>query len=191
MGLFGELLPIIFFFIAYKVKGIMVATAVLMSIMTLVLIVKVLLKQKIDFMFGIAWLLVMLLGGLTLILDNPEYLKIKPTIAYYSLSLIFLGSQYVTKKNMLETMMEKANIQLNEQSWSRLNLHWVSFFIAMGTLNLWVVYNCTEQTWVNFKVMGTLGITFVFVVIETILMTRLSDKIKSKDTAENEPRNTH
>jgi intracellular septation protein len=51
-------------------------------------------------------------------------------------------------------------------------MSWVIFFIALGIINLFVVYNFDTDTWVNFKLFGMMGITILFVIIQAIYMSR-------------------
>jgi intracellular septation protein len=53
-----------------------------------------------------------------------------------------------------------------------LNRLWVFFFVAMGLLNLVVVYNFDTDTWVNFKLFGMLGLTLAFVVAQAFYLAR-------------------
>ena len=54
------------------------------------------------------------------------------------------------------------NVQLERPQWLRLSWAWIVFFLAMGTLNLYVAYNFPEDVWVNFKLYGTIGLTLLF-----------------------------
>jgi intracellular septation protein len=56
--------------------------------------------------------------------------------------------------------------------WARLNLSWVAFFAFMGVANLYVAYNYPENTWVNFKLFGGMGLMLVFVVAQGMLLSR-------------------
>ena len=58
--------------------------------------------------------------------------------------------------------------RITQSQWKSLNLVWVLFFVAAGALNIYVAYNFSEATWVNFKVFGLMAITFVFMVAQTL-----------------------
>jgi intracellular septation protein len=68
-------------------------------------------------------------------------------------------------------MLEKS-LSLPTKAWTTLNISWFSFFFLMGILNLVVVYTFDTDTWVNFKLFGTLGLTIVFVLIQGILVSK-------------------
>jgi intracellular septation protein len=75
------------------------------------------------------------------------------------------------RRSLLRRMMDHA-IDLPEPAWMRLNTAWVMFFFAMGVLNLYVAYNYSEQTWVNFKLFGFLGLTLAFMLAQGIYLAR-------------------
>ena len=55
-------------------------------------------------------------------------------------------------------------------TWNKLNLLWVAFLIAMGFLNLYVAFNYSESTWVNFKLFGVTSMMFAFMIAQTLLL---------------------
>jgi len=175
MKLFYDLLPIILFFIAYKVQGIYAATMVAIAAVSLQVVITLAKKQKPDLMQLITLGMVVLLGGSTLILHNELYIKWKPTAVYWLLALVFAGSQWIGEKNLVQKMLDK-NLTLPSKGWKRLNFSWVIFFIVMGILNLIVVHYFDTDTWVNFKLFGTLGLTLVFVVLQGLLVSRYIPK---------------
>ena len=85
--------------------------------------------------------------------------------------LVFLGSRLIGERTVVERMMRHA-VELPRRIWNRLNLAWSLFFIASGALNLYVAFNFTEETWVNFKLFGMLGLTAAFVVLQAFYMAR-------------------
>ena len=82
-----------------------------------------------------------------------------------------LVGQLVFKKNGIKSMMG-AQMSLPDAIWQRVNLSWVAFFAAMGVLNLWVAFNFSTSTWVNFKLFGGLGLMFVFVAIQALYLNK-------------------
>ncbi len=71
------------------------------------------------------------------------------------------------------------NIQLPTFAWRNLNFAWVAFFIIMGFLNIYIAYNFDTDTWVNFKFFGGLGLTVVFVVLQSVYLARHIIELKS------------
>jgi len=68
--------------------------------------------------------------------------------------------------------MMDGNIQLPNKIWLRLNLAWAVYFILMGGLNIYVAYHFDTDVWVNFKLIGGVGLMLVFVFIQAMYLTR-------------------
>jgi intracellular septation protein len=170
MQILVDYLPILIFFGAYFYEGIYFATAVLMAVMPVVLVLQWIMTRKLNKIYAASTLLVLVLGTATLLLRNPQFLYWKPTVLNWAIALVFLGSQYIGAKPMVQRMLESA-AQLQADQWRRLNMIWVVFFVTIGGLNLYVAYTYSESTWVKFKLFGMLGITVVFIVIQTLWLT--------------------
>jgi intracellular septation protein len=183
MQLFIDYLPILVFFGAYFYEDIYFATAVLMAVMPLVMAIQWLITRKLNKIYLASTALVLVLGTATLMLRNPQFLYWKPTVLNWAIAGAFLGSQFVGAKPFARRMLEAA-AQLTADQWQRLNSIWVVFFFIIGCLNLFVAYTFSEPTWVKFKLFGMLGITFAFVIIQTIWLTRT---MKKNDAAAERP----
>jgi len=171
-----DFLPVIAFVTTYWVTGDMsVAIMVIMGAMALQILATWLLKRELNRMLLASAGLVFVLGGISLYLDNPLFFKWKPTGLYWIFALAFLGSQFIGEHPFVKRMMlavSKDEIQLPDKIWRKLNLAWVGFFIFAGTANIYVAYRYEEAVWVNFKLFGLFGITFVFLVLQTLWLSR-------------------
>ncbi len=166
-----DFFPIILFFIAYKWGGIYVATLVAMAASLAQVLWGRFRLGHFEKMPLITLVTLVVLGGATLLFRNEAFIKWKPTIVYWILGLGFLLSQWIGHKPAIQRIAENS-IQLNPAAWPRLNLSWVVFFIGMGFLNIYVMQNFDTDTWVNFKLFGSLGLTFLFVLGQSIYMFR-------------------
>lgn len=171
MDLLYDFLPILVFFAAYKFYGIYPATAA--AIITVALQVGfILLKGKKPKVAQIITLCMMVvLGGATLFFHNEMFIKWKPTAVYGVLGSALLISDFWGNKNLIQKMLE-ANLTLPPHAWRILNLSWITFFYVMGIINLVVVYTFDTNTWVNFKLFGTLALVLVFAIIQALLVAR-------------------
>ncbi|WOG25970.1 septation protein IspZ [Endozoicomonas sp. 8E] len=113
---------------------------------------------------------VVLFGGMTLAFQDENFLKWKAPIVNWIFAAAFLGSQFVGQKSLVQRMMEHA-ISLPDEIWIRMNLSWVVFFALLGAANLYVAFTFHEF-WVDFKVFGSLILTFVFVVLQFLVISR-------------------
>ena len=166
-----DFLPVLLFFIAYKLYDIYVATAVIIIASACQVGWTWLRHRRVERMPLITLALLILLGGATLILQDEMFLKWKPTVVNWLFGLVFLGSQFIGNKPVIERMLGQA-MELPSTAWVRLNLAWAAFFVVMGILNLIVAFNFDTDTWVDFKLFGILGLTLIFVLAQGIYLAR-------------------
>jgi intracellular septation protein len=169
-----DLLPVIAFFVAYKVAGIYVATAVLIVGVLLQTLVSWIRHRKVSGMLLTSAVLVLVFGGLTLLIHDATFIKWKPSIVNWLFAAAFLVSQYTRGPSIIQRMLSE-NVSLDDASWKKLNLMWVGFFLFSGALNLYVAYNYDEATWVNFKLFGLMGLTLVFALAQGAWIARKSE----------------
>lgn len=175
-----DYLPILLFFGAFKLYGIYVATGVAMAASFVQVGSYYYMHRSFEKLHIIMLALITLLGGATLLLHEEIYIKWKPTAVYWVLAMIFLGTQYIGKKNAIKHLLEK-NIDLPEVVWKRLNFGWVGFFIFLGIANLYVVYHFDTNAWVNFKLFGTLGLTILFILLQSFYLAKHCDPEMNTD----------
>lgn len=171
MKMLFDFFPIILFFIAYKFFGIYVATAVAMGASLLQVIYFWLRYHRVEAMHIITLIIILSLGSATLLLHNSMFIKWKPTVIYWVFALMFLLTQFIGNKTLLQRMLG-TKITLPNPIWTKLNVSWGVFFAVMGIANLYVVYHYSTNTWVDFKLFGTLGLTIVFIIIQSIYMAK-------------------
>lgn len=178
MKLLFDFFPLILFFVTFKLhedqhEGVLAATAVVIVATAVQVGITWVRQRRVENMHLVTLVLVTVLGGITLALDDEIFIKWKLTVVNWAFAAAFLASQFIGSRPMVQRMLG-ASITLPQSVWSRLNMSWVVFFVFVGLLNLYVVYNYDTETWVNFKLFGTLGLTAVFVVAQALYMTRHS-----------------
>src|SRR3546814_29463 len=141
-----------------------------MVAMPVVLLLQWLLTRKVNKIYLSSTALVLVLGSATLFYRDATFLYWKPTVLNWLIAAVFLGSQWIGGKTIVERMLGNA-AELRREQWIRLNLIWVGFFVVVGGINLYVAYNFSEEFWVKFKLFGMLGLTVVFVIIQSIWLT--------------------
>jgi intracellular septation protein len=173
MKLLFDFFPILLFFIAFKVYDIYVATAVAIAASFIQVGLSWLRMRKIEPMHLVTLAIIVVFGGLTLYLQDEQFIKWKPTAINWLFGIVFLASQWLGEKPMIERMMgSNANLNLPSPVWRTLNLWWTLFFFFLGGVNLFVMYTFDTATWVNFKLFGMLGLTFLFVVLQSFYLSR-------------------
>jgi intracellular septation protein len=135
--------------------------------------------RKVDRMLWISLAIIVVMGGATLLLRDPTFIKWKPTVLYWAFAGVLLGSEWLFQRNLIRSMMEQ-QITLPDVVWSRLNLSWGAFFLLMGALNLYVAYSFSESAWVNFKLFGGLGLMVLFVLAQGAVLARYTHTEEGK-----------
>jgi intracellular septation protein len=171
MRILFDLLPILLFFVAYRFADIYVATATAIVVSVLQIGWLRLRGRRVDGMQWASLVIIVVFGGMTLLFRDETFIKWKPTVLYACFTTALLVSRYAMGRNLIQTMMGK-QITLNAAIWDRLNLAWAAFFAAVGVLNVYVAYSFPTETWVNFKVFGTLGLTIAFIVAQALYLGR-------------------
>ena len=175
MQLLVDYIPLVVFILAYFYQDIFFATGMLMVAMPVVLVLQWLMTKKINKIYAASTVLVLVLGGATLAFRNPTFLYWKPTVLNWLIAIVFLGSQWIGDKTVVQRMLDNA-AELSADQWIRLNQIWVVFFSLVGGINLYVAYNFSEAFWVKFKLFGMLGLTLIFVIIQSIWLTLATQK---------------
>ena len=88
MKVFYDFIPVLLFFIAYKVYDIYVASAVIIVACCIQVGGTLLIKKKVEKIHLITLIAVLIFGGLTLILRNPLFIKWKPTVINWIFAVV-------------------------------------------------------------------------------------------------------
>ncbi|MGV6809058.1 MAG: septation protein A [bacterium] len=192
-----DFFPVLLFFLVYKFFGdlppemIMIANQIpyinlsldepkdAIYMATLVLILATIIQNllhyivyaKFEKMHLVSLAVLIVFGSLTLAFKNPDFIMWKVTIFNVIFALVFLGSQFIGKKTLVERMLGQA-FDAPKSVWIKANLAWVVFFLAIGLINLYVAYNLSEEVWVNFKLFGIMGLTFAFMIAQIIYLRK-------------------
>jgi len=160
-----EFIPILLFFVAYKLYDIYIATAVVIGATIIQVAIAWFKYRKVETMQWITLGLVIVFGGATIILHDEQYLKWKFSIIEWLFGLAFLSSHFIGQKTFIERMMG-SNLTLPANIWQRLNFSWASFFISVGFINVYVMYNYNTDDWVTFKTFIAPALMVVFMVVQ-------------------------
>lgn len=143
--------------------------------------------RKFEKMHLFSLALITILGGLTIMFGNPDFVKWKPSVLNWVFAAIFFTSFFIGEKTLVERAMG-AQIELPDSVWSRLNIAWITFFAISGLANYYVAFHYGMELdekermdiWVDFKLYGLMGLTLLFIVLQTIYLAR---HITINDTA--------
>ena len=115
--------------------------------------------------------MVVVLGGLTIWLQNDTFIKMKPTV-YYLLVAGLLAFGLKTERPFLKMVLGSAYPGLDEEGWRLLTRNWAAFFAFMALLNEAVWRNSTTDFWVGFKLWGAIPLTFLFAAANVPMLIR-------------------
>lgn len=171
MKIFFDLLPVILFFVGYKLFDIFVATAIAIGATIAMIIYSKVMHGKVEKALMINGVLISVLGGITLLLQDKTYIMWKPTALYWIGALVLFIMERFFSKNLIQQMMQKI-LNLPAPLWIRLNWAWVIFLTGLGFLNLYVAFNFSENAWVNFKLFGVTSMMFIFMIAQTLILKK-------------------
>ena len=162
--------PLVVFFVAYKMAGLMSATLALIIATIIALGLGYATTRRVALMPLVTAIVVVVFGGLTLWLQDKTFIKMKPTIVQGIFALILFGG-LLFKRPTLQYVMSDA-LKLTDTGWRQLSFRFAMFFVFMAVLNEIVWRNFSEDLWIDFKVFGIFGLTILFTLSQMPLMKR-------------------
>jgi len=166
-----DLFPVILFFAAFKLFDIYTATSVAIAASILQIGWLKLKGRKVDTMMWISLAIIVVFGGATLALHDETFIKLKPTVLYWLFGAIIAAADLLFRRNLIRAMLGE-QVRMPDAAWAHLNWSWAAFFAFMGAANLYVAYNFSTDTWVNFKLFGGMGLMLLFVLLQALFFAR-------------------
>ncbi|TDV63287.1 septation protein A [Pseudomonas sp. LP_7_YM] len=184
MKQFIDFIPLILFFIVYKISpqgvnilghsfmvgGIFSATAVLIASSIVVYGILYIQQGKLEKSQWLTLAGCLVFGSLTLAFHSETFLKWKAPVVNWVFALVFAGSHFIGDRLLIQRIMGHA-LTLPQAIWTRLNIAWIIFFLFCGAANLYVAFTY-QAFWVDFKVFGSLGMTLIFLIGQGIFLAR-------------------
>lgn len=181
INLFVDFGPLLVFFLAYRYyspgEGVGIAFAVVKStvaFMVATVIALVVSKWRLGHITPMVWLSTVLIvgfGGITVLLNDPWYIQIKPTVVY----LMFAGVLFAglaRGKAMLKYLLQSAFEGLDDEGWLKLSRNWAFFFLVLAVLNTLLVYVVSFEQWLSIKVWGFTTLSFIFTFSQLPMVLR-------------------
>ena len=155
------------------VAPVLLATVVVCAATLLQITALLLMRKKVHTLLWVTFVLVTVLGGLTVWFHNPTFIKWKPSAVCWAMALVLLVSQLIGK-NLLRTLVGK-QLHLPDVVWQRLGFAWIAFLVLTGVANLYVAYTFSTSAWVSFKVFGLTTLNLLFIVAQGFYISRYLD----------------
>lgn len=193
MKQFFDFFPVALFVVAYFTsKDMILATKVLMAASVVQIAVFWLWKRTVEKIHLGTFVVVLIMGGLTIFLDNPIFIIWKPSIINWSIATAFLISLLIRKnlvRKAVEGFLKQAphlSLNMPEQKWGPLCIVWVLFFIMLGCINLFVYFTYGQDFWVTFKLVGFTIINMMFFVGQFVYLSRYITEIDPDNKQESQ-----
>jgi intracellular septation protein len=169
MQLLADYFPLLLFFLAFKLQGIYVATAVAIAA-SVAQIAWFHWRGKVTAVHWLSLAIIVVFGGATLLLHDEVFIKWKPTVLYGLFGAVLAGGKVLFRRDLIAFLLK--DVTLPAAVWTRVTWSWVLFFAAMAVLNWYVAFNFSTETWVNFKVWGGIGLFLAFALAQGLALSR-------------------
>jgi intracellular septation protein len=141
-----------------------------MLAMSVSLILSWLLLRRIAVMPLVSGVLVLIFGGITLLLHDDTFIKIKPTVINALFGFTLVGGLFFNKPLLRFVFGDVYKLQ--EEGWRILTLRWGLFFLALAVVNEVVWRTQTTDFWVAFKVWANMPITVIFATLQLPVLNK-------------------
>ena len=146
------------------------ATGIFIAAVLVSLVVTWTLVRKLPVMPLVSAVVVTIFGGLTLVLHDELFIKLKPTIVNTLFGAVLVWAA-ATGRNVLKLVLDSV-FDLTDEGWRQLTWRWAFFFFVLAALNEIVWRTQTTDFWVAFKVWGIMPLTMVFALAQMPLILR-------------------
>lgn len=166
----------VFFLVNFLTPGVQIsrvlaATAAFMAATAAAMVVSRWKLGKISPMLWFSSIIVLIFGALTLYFHNAEFIKLKPTIIYATLSAI-LAYGWVTKRPLLQAVFGTAYQGVSSAGWQLLTRNWALYLFGMAILNEVIRHYFSTDFWVGFKLWGAIPLTLLFSIANVPMLMR-------------------
>lgn len=164
---FGSLIA---FFVAFQMGGIYAATVTFMVAHPLSMLAA---KKFLGHIAKMQWftlVVVLLMGGLTLWLQDETFVKMKLTVINVIFASILLFG-LLTGRLFVKNLMESA-LEMPDAGWRMMTRNLIGFMYGIAMVNELIWRNFSTDTWVNFKTFGYMGAFFVFMIAQAPFLAK-------------------
>lgn len=167
LNLFIEFGPIILFFVFFNLFDFIIATIALVVVVFIAFILSVYLEGRIAIFSLFASGSIIVFGGATIFLSNPNYLIFKDTLFWGIFGSIILG--YYLKDVLILKKLFSSIFDITDKGWRIVTVRWMVFAFLLASSNQIALWYFNPNEWVVYKM-----ITLVLLVIFSIWQFYLS-----------------
>lgn len=162
--------PVLIFFGVMQLTDVFLATAVLMGLMSASALTAYLIEGRVSGLILFGLVTVLAFGTLTLVLQDPGFIKIRPSIYFATLAAVIAFGMFAGRV-FLKSLFEYA-FQIDDDGWRKLSWRMAGFFAVLSGANLAVASNFSLDTWATYKVFGVPVLTMLFMIAQTPLLMK-------------------
>jgi len=179
-----ELGPLLVFFAANAKFNLFVATGAFMVAIVAAVIASYVVVRHVPLMALVTAVIVLVFGGLTLVLHDETFIKIKPTIIYALFAAtLFVG--VMMGRSFIAILFDQV-FNLTPEGWRLLTIRWAIFFAFMAVLNEVIWRTQSTDFWVAFKAFGAVPLTAVFAMAQMPLVKRYQIEDATAEASDSE-----
>lgn len=162
--------PLIVFFASFKLGDIYLATGTFMVASIIAMIASRLMTGSVAPMLKVTFVIVMVMGGLTLYLQDETFVKMKLTVVNALIAAVLLFG-LMTGRLYIKMVMELA-FEMDDEGWRKFTRNYTAFLLIMAAVNELIWRTQSTDFWVNFKTFGYMATTFVFIMAQMPMMMK-------------------
>ncbi len=189
-----DLGPVAVFVVAYNVlqrlpqtqdNAVYIATAIFIAATLLAVAYCRIRIGRVPPVLIVTGVLITAFGGLTLILHDENFIKIKPTFVYlFYATAIFVS--VLIKQNVWKLLFRHV-FTLPDRIWTVLALRWAVFFVFLAALNEAIRLTQSTEVWVNARIVLFFPLVLGFALLNTPLVLKHSHDENTPGAEQNPP----
>ena len=131
-------------------------------------------------MLMLSTILIIGFGGLTIILRDPFWVQIKPTVLYLFFGAVLLIG-WLNGKALLQWLLEAAFEGVDDAGWLKLSRNWAFFFFFLAAFNEAIRLSLDFGWWLTTKTWAFLVLTFIFSASQIPMLLRHGLSLEDAD----------
>lgn len=186
-----EFLPVIIFFVSYKMtSNLILATTLIVGSCVVAIIAEAIITKKLSRMQVFLVFAVLIFGVPTILLKDPSIIKWKVTVVNMILATAIFFFQFILKKNPFELLLGK-ELPLPDKAFATLSVYWMVFFFFSGMLNIVIAFylpdlfgitkEYAEELWVDYKTFGNSIINVIFALFTGFVLIKKYPELLKND----------
>ena len=168
--MYHALVPLLFFLVGYKLFGFIGASGCMCASSIVLISYDLFRNRKVQgtILFTTAMSSIVFLTSA--ITDNPNLIKMKPTIINIALAFA-MSIALIMKKNPIKGALGPT-LKMSDDSWNVLARRWIALFVLLAITNEVIRHNYSDSLWLFFKIFGIMIINIIFIVMQIPFIKR-------------------